>query len=344
MVYVKAKQVSRPTMREVASLSGTSLKTVSRVFNSVPTVDPELRDRVLRAAKKLNYTPNLTAGSLRRTNGKTNTIGVLLEDISNPFSSSLYRIYEDFASEYGYTILAGSLDEDPERELELVNLFISRRVDGLLIAPSGKDHAYLKREVQNGVHFGFVDRPPVNFKSDVVLSTNAEGSFEAVEHLISFGHKKIAYLGDSPEIYTAQERYAGYEKALKSAKIPLNKKFIFQDFYSEEEAIAVVREILVGKDAPTAFFTSQNLLTLAVLKVLKAEGLEKKIALVGFDDLPTAELLTPGVTLVTQNISEIGRRSIEKLFQRINGESSGYSTEVIPTLLIPRGSGEISPS
>lgn len=330
-------------MREVASLSGTSLKTVSRVFNSVPTVDPVLRDQVLKAAKKLNYIPNMTAGSLRRTNGKTNTIGILLEDISNPFSSALYRIYEDFAAEHGYIVLAGSLDENPERELELVNLFISRRVDGLLLAPSGIDHAYLKPQVRNGVHIGFVDRPPINFEADVVLSTNAEGAHEAVQHLISFGHKKIAFLGDDPQIYTARERYEGYAKALREAKIALNKSYIFRGFDSEEIAIDAIRALLRSADAPTAFFASQNLLTMVVLKALRAEGLEKQIALVGFDDLPVAELLTPGVTLVKQDINEIGRRSIQMLFNRINGESSKYTTEVVPTTLITMGSGEIRP-
>lgn len=330
-------------MREVAALSGTSLKTVSRVFNSVPTVDPVLRDQVLKAAKKLNYIPNMTAGSLRRTNGKTNTIGILLEDISNPFSSALYRIYEDFAAEHGYIVLAGSLDENPEREHELVNLFISRRVDGLLLAPSGTDHAYLRPQVRNGVHIGFVDRPPINFEADVVLSTNAEGAHQAVKHLTSFGHRKIAFLGDDPQIYTARERYAGYAKALKEAKIALNQNYIFRGFESEEFAITTIRRLLRSADAPTAFFASQNLLTLVVLKALRAEELEKKIALVGFDDLPAAELLTPGVTLVKQDIGKIGRRSIQMLFDRINGQSTKYRTEVVPTTLITMGSGEIVP-
>jgi LacI family transcriptional regulator len=330
-------------MREVAALSGTSLKTVSRVFNSVPTVDPILRDQVLKAAKKLNYIPNMTAGSLRRTNGKTNTIGILLEDIANPFSSALYRIYEDFAAENGYILLAGSLDENPERELDLVNLFISRRVDGILIAPSGSDHAYLKREARNGVHFGFVDRPPVNFEADTVLSVNNEGAFEAVQHLISFGHQKIAFLGDDPNIYTARERYEGYAKALKAAKIPLNKRYIFRGFESESEAISEIRSLLQSPDAPTAFFTSQNLLTMVVLKALRSEGLEHQIALVGFDDLPAAELLNPGVTLVKQDIAEIGLRSIQMLFDRINGSTSKYSTVSVPTTLVPMGSGEIKP-
>lgn len=337
------KKTTRPTMREVAALSGTSLKTVSRVFNSVPTVDPILKEQVLKAAKKLNYIPNLTAGSLRRTNGKTNTIGILLEDIANPFSSALYRVYEDFAAEHGYMILAGSLDEDPEREHELVNLFISRRVDGLLIAPSGHDHAYLKREARNGVHFGFIDRPPVNFSADVVLSTNLEGSHDAVKHLISFGHTRIAYLGDNPEIYTAQERYSGYVKALKSAKIPIDSSLVFKGFESEEQATQSLKNLLRSSNAPSAIFASQNLLTMIVLRALHVEGLEKKIAVVGFDDLPAAELLSPGVTLVKQNLAEIGRLSIQALLERIAGNSSVYNTTVVPTTLIPMGSGEIKP-
>lgn len=330
-------------MREVAEVSGTSLKTVSRVFNDVQTVDPTLKEQVLKAAKRLNYIPNMTAGSLRRTNGRTNTIGLLLEDISNPFSAALYRIYEDYASSNGYVILAGSLDENATREHELVNLFISRRVDGLLIAPSGQDHAYLKREMQSGIHFGFVDRPPVNFEADVVLSTNQDGAYEAVNHLISFGHSRIAFLGDDPVIYTAQERYAGYAKALKSAKINLDRNLILKGLESEESAISQVRELLRSSNAPTAFFASQNLLTMVVLKALRAEGLEKQIALVGFDDIPAAELLTPGVTLVKQDLVEIGRRSIEALFARINGNTNGYRTEVVPTTLHPMGSGEIRP-
>ncbi len=337
------KKSSRPTMREVAALSGTSLKTVSRVFNSVPTVDPVLKDQVLKAAKRLNYIPNMTAGSLRRTNGKTNTIGILLEDIANPFSSALYRIYEDIAAEHGYIVLAGSLDEDQNREHELVNLFISRRVDGLLIAPSGKDHAYLKREVRNGVHFGFVDRPPINLSADVVLSTNREGSQEAVEHLISFGHKRIAYLGDNPGIYTAQERYEGYVAAFKKAKIAVDPTLIFKGFESEDQAITSLRNLMRSAKAPTAIFASQNLLTMAVLRALHAEGLEHKIAVVGFDDLPAAELLSPGLTLVKQNLAEIGRLSIQTLLGRIDGDSSKSLTQVVPTTLVPMGSGEIRP-
>ena len=335
---------SRPTMREVAALSGTSLKTVSRVFNGVSTVDVDLSQRVKAAARKLNYTPNMTAGSLRRKNGQTKTIGLLLEDISNPFSSALYRVFENYARERGFIVLAGSLDEDADREREFVSLFVSRRVDGLIIAPSGTDHEYLKPEVQAGTKFGFIDRPPLNFVADSVVSTNRKGSLQAVSHLVSFGHKRIAYFGDRSTIYTTSERYHGYVEGLKRAKLPLDKKLVFQGINSPKEVKALIIAILESSNPPTAIYASQNLVTLAVIQALHEIGCEKKIALVGFDQIPSAELLTPAITLVTQDITAMGERSAQLLFNRIEGYEGEVVQEVVPTSLIIRGSGEIGPS
>lgn len=331
-------------MREVAALSGTSLKTVSRVFNGVSTVDENLSRRVKVAARKLNYTPNMTAGSLRRKNGQTKTIGLLLEDISNPFSSALHRVFENYARERGFIVLAGSLDEDADRELELVSLFISRRVDGLIIAPAGSDQGYLKPEVQAGTKFGFIDRPPMNFTADSVVSTNREGSRRAVAHLASFGHTRIAYLGDQSTIYTASERYQGYLEGMKQAKIPVDKKLVFQGFDSPETVKASVIALFESSNSPTAIYASQNLVTLAVIQALREMGREKKIALVGFDHIPAAELLTPAITLITQDIAAMGQHSAQLLFNRIEGFEGSAVQDIIPTSLIVRGSGEIRPS
>jgi len=331
-------------MREVAALSGTSLKTVSRVFNSVSTVDPKLVAKVEKAAKKLNYTPNMTAGSLRRTDGKTNTIAILFEDISNPFSASLHRAYEDIARERGYVVFAGSLDEDPAHEHELVKLFISRRVDGLVIAPSASDHSYLKPEQKAGVHFGFVDRPPVNFAADTVLSTNREGSKEAVAHLIAYGHKRIAFIGDDSKIYTAKERFKGYESAMKKAGLTINKKHLFAGDQSEDALLRSLKEAFQSPNPPTAIFTGQNVLTLLAIRALKELKLSNKVALIGYDDIPAGDLLSPAISLVRQDVAEMGRRSAELLFRRIDGYTGPVVEEIVPTTFTPRGSGEIRPS
>ncbi|MGH2895701.1 MAG: LacI family DNA-binding transcriptional regulator, partial [Solirubrobacteraceae bacterium] len=139
-------------MREVAALAGVSLKTVSRVINAEPSVAPDLVARVTRAAAALDYRPNLTARSLRSSDGRTRTIGVVLEDVANPFSSALHRAVEDLARARGIAVFAGSVDEDPDRERALTSALIARRVDGLIIMPTGDDQSYLVNEQRAGLN------------------------------------------------------------------------------------------------------------------------------------------------------------------------------------------------
>ena len=140
----------RPTMRDVAALAGVSLKTVSRVVNGEPGVSPELGARVEAAARALDYTVDHAASSLRRTNRTSATIGLLLKNIANPFSASLYRAVENVAHARGVVTFAGSLDEDPERERALAALFSTRRVDGLIVVPAGRDQATSRRRQRPG--------------------------------------------------------------------------------------------------------------------------------------------------------------------------------------------------
>src|SRR5258708_37700407 len=140
------RPAGRPTMRDVAALAGVSFKTVSRGINGVSTVDPELVVRVNTAADRLGYRPNLTASNLRRSDGRTATIGTLVEDAANPFSASLLRAIENAARERGVLALFGSLDEDADRERQLTGAPIGRRADGPLIRPAGPGQSYLLRE------------------------------------------------------------------------------------------------------------------------------------------------------------------------------------------------------
>ena len=332
---------ARPTIREVAALSDTSIKTVSRVMNGVTTVDPVLAKRVKQAAAKLNYRPNLTAGNLRRVDGRTNTIGLLLKDISNPFSSSLHRAIEDLARAEGFDVIAGSMDELPEREAELINTFISRRVDGLLIVPTTSDHKYLEKERKSGLCFVFIDRPANNFNADVVVATNRISAKEATEHLIKYGHKRIAYMGDSQDIYTASERFAGYKAALAKAKIKLDPSIVHHGVNDREDIERFTNSILTGSNRVTAIFSSQNYVTIEAIRALAQRDLSKEIALVGFDDLPFADLVKPGISLVTQDINKMAEVAAHLLFERISGKKGKTEIHEIPTIFTARGSGEI---
>lgn len=331
----------RATMREVAALAGVSLKTVSRVINAEPGVSAELATRVGAAIERLDYRHNLWASSLRRVDGKSATIGVILEDIANPFSSTLHRAIENVALKRSVLVLAGSLEEDEARERELVSAFASRRVDGLVIMPASHDHSYLLSERAAGTPFVFVDRPPAFFDADTVLTDNLGGARLGIQHLTALGHQRIAYLGDLQSIMTAALRYQGYREELEARGLPLDAGLVRLELRGSERAEAVTMELLALRPAPTAIFAAQNLLTIGVCRALRRLGLHHQVALVGFDDILLADLLDPGITVIAQDPAAMGTAAAELLFRRLDGDRSPSVHQVIPTRLIERGSGEI---
>jgi len=330
-------------MREVAALAGVSLKTVSRVINAEPGVSAELATRVGAAIERLDYRHNLQASSLRRVDGKSATIGVILEDIANPFSSTLHRAIENVAVKRGVLVLAGSLEEDAARERELVSAFASRRVDGLVVMPASHDHSYLLNERKAGTALVFVDRPPSFLDADTVLTDNVGGARRGIQHLVAHGHRRIAYVGDLQSIVTAALRYQGYREELDAHRLPLDPDLVRLDLRGTEPAEAATTKLLALRPAPTAIFAAQNLLTIGVFRALRRLGLHHKVALVGFDDFLLADLLDPGITVIAQDPAAMGTAAAELLFNRLDGDRSPTVHRIIPTRLIARGSGEIGP-
>ena len=330
-------------MREVAALAGVSLKTVSRFINAEPGVSAELATRVSAAIERLDYRHNLQASSLRRVDGKSATIGVILEDIANPFSSTLHRAIENVAVKRSVLVLAGSLEEDAARERELVSAFASRRVDGLVIMPASHDHSYLLNERKAGTALVFVDRPPSFLDADTVLTDNLGGARRGIQHLVAHGHRRIAYVGDLQSIVTAALRYQGYREELDAHHLPLDPDMVRLDLRGTEPAEAETTKLLALRPAPTAIFAAQNLLTIGVFRALRRLGLHHKVALVGFDDFLLADLLDPGITVIAQDPGAMGTAAAELLFNRLDGDRSPTVHRIIPTRLIARGSGEIGP-
>ncbi len=329
-------------MRDVGALAGVSLKTVSRVINRDPTVSAEIVGRVNRAVELLGYRPNLAATSLRRADRKTATIGLLLEDVSNPFSSALHRAIEDAARQRGMLVFAGSSDEDPELEREVLSAFVSHQVDGLIVVSSDLGHGDLLLERRrSGLPMVFLDRPGPIPEVDSVTADNRVGARGAVLHLAAHGHRRIAFMGDLRSIWTAAERERGYEDGLTAAGIPVDQVLVRRDLRDSDEALGATLDLLAAPDPPTALFTAQNLITTGALRGLRQLGLHHRVALVGFDDVQLADLLDPPVSVVAQDPPALGRAAASLLLARLDGGEGPFQHVVVPTRLVVRGSGEI---
>ena len=337
--YGPATRPGRATMNDVAARAGVSLKTVSRVVNGEPGVLPATAERVSRAIADLGFRRNDSARQLRT--GRAAGIGLILEDVADPFYSVLTRAVEQVVRANDCLLLTGSCDDDPDREQELALALCERRVDGLVIIPAATDHAYLVHEMNAGLPVVFVDRPPINLAADFVLADNIGGVRSGIEHLLARGHRRIAYLGDDPAIFTARERLTGYRSALAAAGVPADESLIVMGRAEQGAVRAALDRLLSQPGAATALFTGNNRLTTAVLRELS--GRVERPALVGFDDLELADLITPGLTVVAQDPAGLGRVAATLLFDRLAGLSDAPRRVVLPTVLIPRGSGEVPP-
>jgi LacI family transcriptional regulator len=333
----------RPTMREVATLAGVSLATVSRVINAEGSVRADLAERVQEAVTLLGYRRDLTATNLRRADRHSASIGIVFDDVANPFHAAVLRGVETVARTRGVLPLVGSSDESADRERELAEAFLSRRVDGLIVVPSGTDHSYLRADRDAGVALVFVDRPPAFIDADAVLSDNAGGAAIATEHLIAGGHRRIGFLGDEQRIFTAAQRLRGYRDALARHGIPFEDELVRTELHDSTAASEAVASLLWSEAPPTALFTAQNLITIGAVERLRAVGRHRSVALVGFDDLPLADVVEPGLSVVAQDAGELGRLAAERLFARLDGDLGPTRQIVVPTRLIERGSGEIAP-
>ena len=334
----------RATMKQVAALAGVSLSTVSRVVNDDPAVRADLAERVCTAVDVLGYRHNATASALRRNDGLSASIGVVVEDVANPFFSAVQRGIEDVARERGVLTFAGSSDERPERERELCEAFGARGVDGLIVAPAGGNHSFLLRDRDAGMALVFVDRPGRFIDADAVLTDNAGGAAAAAEHLVSAGHRRIAFLGDRPDLYTAGERLRGFEAGLRRHGLAPCPELVRHTLARGTDAYEVTRELLLGAAPPTAIFTSQNLITIDAVSAIHDLGLARSVALVGFDDVVLGDVVEPGLTVLAQDPVGLGRRAAELLFSRLDGFDGPTQKIVLEPTLIARGSGELRPA
>lgn len=330
-------------MRDVAAVANVSIKTVSRVVNQEPSVSAEVAARVQEAIRLLGYQHNSTASSLRRNDQRTLSIGLLLDDVANPFMSALHRAIEEVAHRHDTLVFAVSSDQETAREDELIRAMAARRVDGLIVVPNSAGASSLQQFQRLRRPAVCVDRPAVIANVDNVIADNRAGARAAVQHLAAHGHRRIGFLGDREAIWTAAERHLGYVEAMALEGLTLDQRLVRQNLTSVEAAERAALDLLDAAAPPSALFTSQNLITAGALRALQQRGLQRRVALVGFDDFLLADLLDPPISVVAQNPAAMGKAAAEQLFARLDDSALPPRRIVIPTRLLARGSGEIPP-
>jgi LacI family transcriptional regulator len=325
-------------MTDVAAAAGVSLKTVSRVVNAEPGVNPATAARVREAIDELGFRRNDVARALRRGQ-RFRMLGLVIEDVANPFYSAIARGVEEATRERGQLVIAGSSDEDPDRERQLALMFCERRVDGLLIVPAGGDHRYLAPELRAGMHVVFIDRPPGNIDADAVLLDNAGGARAATEHLLRRGHSRIAMVVDEITIFTQRERWRGFCDALAGAGQTIDDTLVRFGVHDAGTAELVAAELLSSSSPPTAIFAANNRISIGVLRALAAHDADLDV--IGFDDLELAELLARPPTTVSYDAADLGREAARLLALRLDGEASPPRRVILPTQLVVRGVHEV---
>ncbi|WP_438354933.1 LacI family DNA-binding transcriptional regulator [Microbacterium sp. CJ88] len=318
-------------MRDVAALAGVSTKTVSRVFNDDPHVLPHTRAEVEKAMRELNYVPNALATTFRA--GRAPVIGVAVPDIVDPFFAAIARAIEDTARARGISTMVTSLGENPDDERDALESMLGRQLSGLVVAPVGSDHSWLERW-RSHTPLVFVDRGPVHLDADTFTENDEGGAFDAVSHLISHGHRRIAYIGDVVRLSTETKRFEGWRRAQREAGIRVGDDLVAR-LVSDRDAAALAVSRLRGlADPPTALFSANARTSMALAHVLR----DSPMAMVGFGDFPMADTLTPSITVIDQDPYRLGTLAAGRVFARLADEEVEAEVSVLDVSLVERES------
>lgn len=327
------------TIKDIARRAGVSTSTVSHALNGTRYVDPEKRRRIEQAAHELRYSPNTLASSLRRR--RTLTIGVIVPDIGNFFFAAIVEGLEQILGKAGYTFILCDSSEEFARERSLLRLLAQKRVDGMIIAPSGMSDDYKGFPWEFDGPIVFIDRlPDGKIPVDAVLVDNIGGAKAGVEHLIARGHREIAIITGLPGLSTTRERFQGYHEALLANGIQYNHNLSKQGDSRLSSGHRLMLELL-REQSPTAVFVVNNLMTIGAVLAIKEHGLKipNDIAVLGFDDYNWARITDPPLSVVRQPAEQIGIHAAEILLNRIkNGPGKKRRIVRLETTLVLRES------
>jgi LacI family transcriptional regulator len=324
------------TIRDVAKVARVSPATVSRHLNKSIVLPPETAARIERACKRLAYRPNLLAKRLSL--GSSELIGLVTSDIANPFFAALAAAAEDEARRLGYSLLIMSTGGDPKMEFAHIDRLDSRDIDGLIILTNRPDDGRLREIVDGRKDVVLLDEDVPGADVARIFVENERGAYMATRHLLDARHRRIAHVGGPRDLFSAQERFAGYARALAEAGVAVEESLVRFGSYERAAGYSAVKDIMAHA-GPTALFTGSDYLAIGALAALREMGLDapRDLSLVGFDDMPFAEWLHPPLTTVRQPIEEMGRQGVRTLLSQIK-DGAAPALVRLATELVERSS------
>ena len=324
------------SIREVAREAGVSTATVSHVINNTRYVSEEVRARVVAAVERCGYYPNAHARSL--ASGRSQIIGLVISDIANPFFPELVKSIETAAFERGYDVMLSNTNYDPERTSHYVRRFIERKVAGVVLMTSELDTALVGELARRDVSVVFLDlgRPGVHM-SNLCVNYDA-GIEEAISHLVSLGHRRIAFVGGPESLPSARKRLEAFRGSLRR-HLPDAPPLVFHGDFKLEGGRRAACEIMAGRERPTAVVAANDMMALGAMVEFRAAGLHipRDVSIVGFDDIAFATLCEPALTTVCLPRAELGRRAVEAVLATVaHPDQQGVEIHVQTYLVIRR--------
>ncbi len=330
------------TIRDVAKRAGVSPITVSRVINNFDYVSEENRRRVHAAIAELGYVPNTVARSLRSK--RTNTLALVLTDVSNPFFTTVARGVEDTASKAGYTVILCNTDESEAEQQKYLDVLIQKQVDGILLVPATSGPDSVRFIQKYSTPLVILDRRVVGAEADIVRADSEGGAYALVKMLIELGHRRIAMMSGPHGVSTAEDRVAGYRRALAEAGIRVEAKRITYGPFSRKTGYEMTHRAMGIQPRPTALFAGHNFMAIGAMQALREMEMRvpEDVAVVCFDDLPLDFLTVPFFTMAAQPAYEMGKKATELLLARLADEGPHEPQEIVlPTeIVVRRSSGD----
>jgi DNA-binding LacI/PurR family transcriptional regulator len=336
-----ARLARRPTMKDVAKRAGVAVSTVSYVLNNSGPVAPDRRERVLEAVEALGYLPNESARNLKRRS--VATIGLVVPDLVNQYFAMIAEGVEHAASEKDVLVVFCTPEATGDGESWNSRLLRSQRLDGLIYLSGAETRMASLVELTRVGPVVLVDEKLPGFNLPSVVSQNRRGAKEIASHVTSLGHERLAILGGPVELWTADQRLSGYREAIAGAGIDPDTVPFHEGDYRISSGEKAAAELLgrPAKDRPTALICANDLMAIGVLSYCRRVGLRvpEDISVVGFDDLPFASLLTPGLTTVRQPAREMGVAAAKLLLSMVDGEEPASPAPAAVTQMIRESTG-----